>query len=240
MNRIAEVFKRPRAFLPVVHPVSRDRALAAVEVAVEAGADGVFLIDQGLQEREVVALIGEVYRRHPALWVGVNLLSRAPADALAFALAGTGRIDGIWSDNAGIDERAVEQPHAQAFVDARRRLGWQGLYFGGVAFKYQREVPRAELGRATAIAAAYMDVVCTSGAGTGRAADPAKPRAMREGAGVALALASGVTTANVAEYLPYVDAYLVGTGIERELGVLDPDETKRLATAIHAYLPERG
>ena len=44
-----------------------------------------------------------------------------------------------------------------------------------------------------------------------------------------------MTTENVALYLPYVDAYLVGTGIERELGVLDPDETKKLATAIHAF-----
>lgn len=236
MNRIAEVFKRPRAFLPVVHPVTRDHALAAVDVAVAAGADGVFLINQGLGERDVLALIGEVYRRHPTLWIGLNLLSRTPAEALAAALAGNGRIDGIWSDNAGVDEREAEQAHAQAFVEARRRLGWQGLYFGGVAFKYQREVPLSELGRATAIAGDYMDVVCTSGAGTGHAADPAKPRAMREGApGVALALASGVTTANVGEYLPYVDAYLVGTGIERELGVLDPDETKRLATAIHAF-----
>jgi predicted TIM-barrel enzyme len=235
MNRITEVFKRPRAFLPVLHPVTRDAALVAVEVAVAAGADGVFLINQGLNEREVVALIGEVYRRYPALWVGVNLLGRSPADALAYTLEGAGRIDGIWSDNAGIDERAASQPQAQDFVDARTRLGWQGLYFGGVAFKYQRAVARADLGKATAIAARYMDVVCTSGAGTGKAADPAKPRAMREGAPVPLALASGVTTANVGEYLPYVDAYLVGTGIERELGVLDSDETKRLATAIHAF-----
>ena len=236
MNRIADVFKRSRVLLPVVHPVTRDHALMAVDVAVAAGADGVFLINQGLNEHEVVALIGEVYRLHPTFWVGVNLLSRTPAEALAFALAGNGRIDGIWSDNAGVDERAAEQPRAQEFVDARRRLGWQGLYFGGVAFKYQREVARADLGRATAIAGNYMDVICTSGPGTGHAADPAKPRAMREGApGVAIALASGVTTANVGEYLPYVDAYLVGTGIERELGVLDPDETKRLATAIHAF-----
>ena len=234
--RIAEVFKRPRAFLPVVHPVTREHALAAVDVAVAAGADGVFLIDQGLGERDVLALVGEVYGRHPTLWIGLNLLSRAPADALATALEANNRIDGIWSDNARVDERVAEQERAQEFVDARRRLGWQGLYFGGVAFKYQREVARADLGRTTALAGGYMDVVCTSGAGTGHAADPAKPRAMREGApGVALALASGVTTANVGEYLPYVDAYLVGTGIERELGVLDPDETKRLATAIHAF-----
>jgi uncharacterized protein len=236
VNRIAEVFKRPRVLLPVVHPVTRDHALAAVDVAVAAGADGVFLIDQGLDERAVVALIAEVYRRHPALWIGVNLLSRSPAAAFAFALAEAGRIDGIWSDNARVDERVSEQPQAKEFIEARRELGWEGLYFGGVAFKYQREVARADLGRATAIAGDYVDVVCTSGAGTGTAADPTKPRTMREGSpGVALALASGVTTANVGEYLPHVDAYLVGTGIERELGVLDPEETKRLATAIHAF-----
>ena len=234
MNRIAEVFQRPRAFLPVVHPVSREAALVAVDVAVASGADGVFLINQGLNAREVVALIGEVYRRHANLWVGLNLLGYSPADALAAALAANGRIDGIWSDNADIDEHATAQPRAQQFVDARRN--WPGLYFGGVAFKYQREVARADLGRAAAIASRYMDVVCTSGPGTGHAADPAKPRAMREGApGAAIALASGVTTANIGEYLPYVDAYLVGTGIERELGVLDPAETKRLATAIHAF-----
>jgi predicted TIM-barrel enzyme len=236
MNRILEVFRRPRVLLPVVHPVTRDHALAAVDVAIAAGADGVFLIDQGLGEREVLALIGEVHRRHPTLWVGLNLLTRAPADALAVALAANGRIDGIWSDNAGVDERAVAQPRADEFVEARRRLGWQGLYFGGVAFKYQREVAPTDLGTAAARAAAYLDVVCTSGPGTGHAADPAKPRAMREGApDVAIALASGVTTANIDAYLPYVDAYLVGTGIERALGVLDPDETTRLATAIHAF-----
>jgi predicted TIM-barrel enzyme len=57
---------------------------------------------------------------------------------------------------------------------------------------------------------------------------------MRAGAAdVAIALASGVTTANVAAYLPYVNAFLVGTGIERELGVLDPAEVEKLAGVIH-------
>ena len=236
-NRIADVFGKHRLLLPVIHPVDRQRALTAVDVAVGAGADGIFTINQGLDEAGVVDLINEIYRRHPSLWVGVNLLSRSPADALAYALAGCGRIDGIWSDNAGVDERATEQPVARRFIEARAKLDWNGLYFGGVAFKYQREVAREDLGLAAATAESYVDVVCTSGPGTGYAADPAKPRAMREGSKVALALASGVTAANVGEYLPYVDAYLVGTGIERELGVLDPVETQRLAATIHAYTP---
>jgi len=108
-------------------------------------------------------------------------------------------------------------------VEARRSRGWTGLYFGGVAFKYQREVAADALGRASVVAMSYMDVVCTSGPGTGKAADVAKVIAMREAIGPdgAIALASGVTAENVAAYLPYVDAFLVGTGIEARFGVLD-------------------
>lgn len=64
--------------------------------------------------------------------------------------------------------------------------------------------------------------------GTGQAADIDKVCAMREGLGDgALALASGVTPENVRAYLPYVDAFLVGTGIEASFGVID--ETKLAA-----------
>jgi hypothetical protein len=57
-----------------------------------------------------------------------------------------GRIDGIWSDSAGLDEHASEQPLADPFVAARRGLGWTGFYFGGVAFKYQRAIAPNDLG----------------------------------------------------------------------------------------------
>ena len=59
-----------------------------------------------------------------------------------------------------------------------------------------------------------MDVVTTSGVGTGVAARVEKLRAMREGCGsVAMALASGVTPANATEYAPLVDCLMVATGI---------------------------
>ena len=48
-------------------------------------------------------------------------------------------------------------------------------------------------------------------------------------------LASGVTPDNVGDYLPYVDAYLVATGIEEEFGVLDPARTKALADKVHGW-----
>jgi len=78
-----------------------------------------------------------------------------------------------------------------------------------------------------------MDVVCTNGPGTGYAADVDKVRALRGGLGDhALALASGVTAENVRNYLPFVQAFLVGTGIEARLGVIDPGKLGALMRAM--------
>lgn len=234
MNRIEEVFGVSRVLLPVVHPLGWDEALTAVRVAADAGVHGVFLIDQGMTTDEVLELVLAVRGQFPRLWVGVNLLSCTPVEALELALARCGRIDGLWTDNAGIDETTTTQLRAQELVDARRAHNWNGLLFGGVAFKYQREVPHEQLGRAAAAAKPYMDVICTSGPGTGKEADITKVTAMSAALGPdgALALASGVTSENVSSYLPYVSAYLVGTGIEAEFGVLDPAEVRALHTAI--------
>lgn len=235
MNRIEEVFGVSHVLLPVVHPIGREEAFESIRVAHDAGVKGVFLIDQGMGEAAVLQLIVEVRARFPALWVGVNLLGRSPADALDVALQGcAGRIDGIWSDNAGVDERATTET-AERFVAARRAHGWNGLYFGGVAFKYQREIAFADLGRTAAVAAPYMDVICTSGPGTGKAADAEKLRAMRDGLGeTALALASGVTAENVHMYLPYAQAFLVGTGIEAQFGVIDGAKVAALLRAMQS------
>ena len=233
MNRITEVFGRSSVLLPVVHPIGRQEALAAVRIAHDLGVPGVFLIDQGMHERDLLALVREVRDLYPSLWIGVNLLSRSPADALAKALDACGSIDGIWSDDAGIDEHGSTHPRAEAFDFVRGVASWRGLYFGGVAFKYQREIAPEDLGRAAERAAPHMDVLCTSGPGTGHAADIQKVRALGLGLGDhAMALASGVTPDNVCSYLPYVQAFLVGTGIEERLGVFDPMKIEALMQAM--------
>jgi predicted TIM-barrel enzyme len=120
----------------------------------------------------------------------------------------------------------------------RRRAGWQGLYFGGIAFKYQREVPDALLPDAARKASPWVDVVTSSGPGMGYAASIAKAKALRSGAGAhPLALASGVSPENVAGFLSYVDAYLVASEIEtaKYSGILVLERTKLLADRIHAW-----
>jgi predicted TIM-barrel enzyme len=236
MNRITAVFGASPVLLPVVHPIGREEALASVRIAHDLGVKGVFLIDQGMTERDVLLLMHEARERYPKLWIGLNLLSRPPSRALTIALATCGFVDGVWSDNARIDERRVDGSahlQAEAFVTARRDSRWDGLYFGGVAFKYQREVASVDLGRAAEMSIPYVDVLCTSGPGTGHAADVEKVRALRAGLGDhAMALASGVTPENVGDYLPYVQAFLVGTGIEKQLGILDPAKIEALMQAM--------
>jgi len=234
MNRITETFGKSPVLLPVVHPVDRDTALRSIDVVRAAGCKGLFLINQGMSSREVLQLVRDVRARDPELWIGVNLLDHRAPDALSDALDQCdGRIDGIWADNAHIDEHSAAQPRAEEFVATRRARNWNGLYFGGVAFKYQRDVASADLPRSAAVAAGYMDVVCTSGPGTGQAADVDKVCAMREGLGDgALALASGVTPENVRAYMPYVDAFLVGTGIEASFGVIDKAKLAALLRAM--------
>lgn len=236
MNRITQVFGTSPVLLAVVHPIGRSEALASIAAAQRGGAHGVFLIDQGMDEADVLSLVLEARARSPELWIGINLLSRRPADALPRALdACGGRIDGIWSDNAGVDDLAGSRRDADELLATRVARGWTGLYFGGVAFKYQREVAFADLGATAARAASYMDVVCTSGPGTGQAADVAKVRAMRDAMGdAALALASGVTAENVQSYAPFVSAFLVGTGIEASFGAIDAAKVRAIVSAMQS------
>jgi predicted TIM-barrel enzyme len=144
----------------------------------------------------------------------------------------------VWADNAEVDEYAEEQTLASCFKTATRVNHWNGLYFGGVAFKYQRPVLEENLPKAAQCAVSCMDVIMTSGPGTGMQSDVQKVQLMKEGAGEhPLGLASGVSPENISTFLPYVDVYLVASGIEtsRYSGILIPERTQSLSEAIHSY-----
>ena len=64
-NAMQQTFKRSRVFLPVIHPVSEDIALSSIQTAVEADADGIWLINQGMRTPELLAFIPTVHRLFP-------------------------------------------------------------------------------------------------------------------------------------------------------------------------------
>ncbi|MGI9414461.1 MAG: BtpA/SgcQ family protein [Hyphomicrobiales bacterium] len=222
------------AILPVIHVSDAQQAVRNVELALGEGAQGVFLINHDFPHDELVPIIEHVRRRFPGLWLGVNFLAVTGRDAFPILgnLEARGiMVDAYWADDARIDERTADQTEAREIADIRLSSGWSGLYFGGTAFKKQRDVAPEDYERAAAIAAGFMDAVTTSGVATGEATDLSKVETFRRGCGDhALAIASGVTPDNVHLYAGPVDGILVATGInfEGDFYNVDPERLRVL------------
>ncbi|KNG93102.1 BtpA/SgcQ family protein [Pseudaestuariivita atlantica] len=217
--------------LPVIHVLETKRTLANIDVLVGEGAPGCFLINHDFGVEPFLPIIREVRAARPDLWIGLNFLAVTGLEAFPqlASLSREGcRIDAYWADDARIDERTEAQPEAAAIAAARD--GWDGLYFGGTAFKKQRPVDPGDYGRAATIARDWMDVVCTSGAATGIEAEDTKIATFRAACGdTPLALASGITPDNAHRYAG-VDAFMVATGINFDDNFydIDPARLRRL------------
>lgn len=220
-NAFRKLFKTAGpAILPVIHTLDTDQAARNARVAMREGAHGVFLINHDFPEAELVPIIREVRTLFPWLWLGVNFLGVTGKDA--FPILGDLEkegypVDAYWADNARIDERVEAQDEANEIDAIRTASGWSGLYFGGTAFKKQRDVAPEDYDRSASIACRHMDVVTTSGVATGKAADLTKIETFRDACGDhPLAIASGVTPENIHLYAPLLDAILIATGINKD------------------------
>lgn len=207
------------AILPVIHVIDSQQTNTNIELALEEGAHGLFLINHDFGIDEFIPIIREARTAFPQTWIALNFLAvtgkRAFPRLAELESEGIG-IDGYWGDDARIDEHSdlADQPEAMEINRVRQQVGWDGLYFGGTAFKKQRAVLPADYAVSAHIAAQYMDVVTTSGIATGHEADLNKIEVFRQNIGeTALALASGVTPDNAHLYQDNVDAFMVAKGI---------------------------
>lgn len=219
--------------LPVIHVL--DEALTATNIdrVADAGLKGCFLINHDFGIEPFLPIIEAIRTRYPEFWIGLNFLAVTGLEAfpiLAELGARGARVDAYWADDARIDERTDSQDEADDIAAIRRDCGWDGLYFGGTAFKKQRPVNPRDHARAAAIAGNYMDVVTTSGIATGRSADIGKLDQFRQSLpDRPIALASGITPENARDYA-MVDCFMVATGIniEDDFYTIDPARLARL------------
>ena len=238
-NQFRKLFRATGpAVLPVIHVTDVPQTVRNVRAALAEGAQGVFLINHDFPKDGLIPIIGRVREAFPSAWLGVNFLGVTGLEAFPILgeLEAKGvQFDAYWADDARIEESGTEQAEAEAITAARAQSGWTGLYFGGTAFKKQREVAAADWGRAAEAACRHMDAVTTSGVATGEAADVSKIETFREACGDhPLAVASGVTPENVHLYASLVDAILVATGINQEGDFynIDRSRLRRLITAV--------
>lgn len=204
-----QVFRSTKVVLPVIHVDDEGQALRNARNASDCGADGIFLSNHDLPWIELLEIHQTVQDHYPDWWIGVNCLDLSPEEVFGKMAVS---VAGVWTDNAKILENMDEQPFAEKIMEVKRKSGWKSLYFGGVAFKYQRHVTK--LRDAAMIATRYMDVITTSGPATGKPAPIEKIRIMKEAIGdFPVAIASGITPENVTDYLLYAYCLLVATGI---------------------------
>jgi uncharacterized protein len=227
MSTFKSIFPGKHAFLAVIHVEDGAQALRNAKIAEQEGADGIFLINHSIPYNRLIRCYHMVQEQLQNFWVGLNCLDlgRSAVDFIPKQTAG------LWVDNAGINESTEPVATAQEFEHFRKKSDWQGLYFGGVAFKYQEEI--TDVAKVARLAVPFVDVITTSGAGTGKAADIEKVRTMKKAIGDhPLAIASGITPENVGEYMPTADCFLVATGISDSHTELNSARVRALAKAL--------
>ena len=233
MNAYKRMFPRQYTFLPVIHVEYPVQAVRNANIAFGEGADGIFLINHRIPANELQRCYASVRERHPNKWIGLNWLDLTPAEAMT-TMERT--IGGIWVDNAGVyeDEHGDIEARTLARMHHYLEKEWRVsfLLFGGVAFKYQNAVK--DLAHVAKQAMFHVDVITTSGTRTGSPPDIEKIRTIRNAIGedFPLAIASGTTPENVTEFLPYVDCFLVATGISDSHTELNPTLVRKFKNAL--------
>ncbi len=196
-------FPKNKAFLPVIHLQTPSQAKMNARIARDEGADGIWLIGHGWKPQQTIDVYQEVRGAYPEQWIGLNLLTRTANQAQLFM---PDSVDGMWVDDAGVDERNPGDIAATAERNWDERqttlFTCMGLYFGGMAFKYCPVV--RDLAAVAKAVAPFVDVVTTSGDTTGSPPSVEKIRIIREAIGPKkpLAIASGLSAENVK---PFVD-----------------------------------
>lgn len=237
--------------VPVIHlqpgKEGQSQAVIMAEMVADAGVGGVFLIDHNeytLEEPEVLAeAVAEVMRQvSPELWVGVNCLGKSALGSLEiFSQIG---VDGVWSDNAMRWSKGMRVLENLDWIedrgnDLKEAKAGNTTHFGGISMKgwgYVKD--REEASRLVAHTQQYVDVVTTSGVGTGSPIECERLQALRDVVqkGRKLAVASGVNPINLGWHLDSADYVLVGSSIEKEHSLSGIFDQKKLADLMSAFL----
>lgn len=234
-----------KRFFPVIHCVSPwnqggvGHALANTKIALENGADGVFLIGHKLRHGDLTYIYEQVRKQNPEAWVGINFLdlttSSIQKKELLEAIGECPGLSALWMDALPEEDLGISS---------------QIEIFGGVGFKYINPNPTdEELSYQCTLAGAYCSLATTSGEKTGVAVDIKKIlkiwRLLGSGTPSALpiAVASGVDAMNIYDLLPFVSAFLVASSIshaDAALGgheYLVPERVRVIADIVHRYRP---
>lgn len=203
--------------IPVIHKLSNDQVFKNVEVCMNNGIKKVFLIDHTGNTPDELLETADFVRIKFGIWTGVNMLGLSTSQCLSMTIP----VDGLWCD------ASISSDEAKSVRE------FKGLFFGGLAFKYQPQPTDLKAACEDAILA--TDVATTSGPGTGKPASPSKIQALREYLGShPLAIASGVNSENILLYKDIANYLLVASSITNEHELIVVNKLKELNDLLDA------
>ena len=182
----------------------------------------------------------EVKRAHPQLPLGIQILAGANREALAAALAAGADfiraeafVFGHVADEGYMDSCAGE------LLRHRKAIGAEHVaIFTDIKKKHSAHAVTADVDVVqTAHAAEYFlsDGLILTGAATGEAASVDELRAVYAAAKVPVLVGSGIAAGNLKTYLPFADAFIVGSHFKRDgywENPLDPGRIRGLLAAL--------
>ena len=227
-----------------------DQALAEAQLYRDCGVhalmvenmhDVPYLKNPGSEIVSSMAVVARAVKQtNPALPLGIQILAGANREALSVALAANadfiraeGFVFGHVADEGYIDACAGDLLRHRAAIGANRVA-----VFADIKKKHSSHAVTADVDIVqTAHAAEFFlaDGLILTGAATGEAANLAELRAVYAATRLPVFVGSGINAANVSDYTPVADAFIVGSDFKQNGNwalPLDPDRIRRLMDAL--------
>jgi hypothetical protein len=185
-----------------------------------------------------MAAAGCALREAVKLPIGFNVLRNDPRAALALCAACHGSFIRVnVHTGAMLTDQGLIEGEAYETLRYRRQICPDAHIFADVHVKHA--VPLGgwsiEDSARDTVERGLADGLIVSGAGTGMAADIADVERVRQACPRArIFLGSGVTLANVRDFLPGADGFIVGTSLKTGGKVSNPVDFKRVAAVVRA------
>jgi uncharacterized protein len=257
-----ELFRSEQALIGMVHLMSLpgapgyggsieavvERAVAEAGTLADAGFDGVLIenfhdvpfFPENVPPVTVAAMAVAVreVRRTVSIPIGVNVLRNDGEAALAVAVAaGASFIRVNVLTGAMVTDQGLIQGRAHTLLRLRRSLGAGVRIFADLLVKHAQPLGPARPGQAAeeTMGRGLADALIVTGDGTGKPADLAEARAVRDAVPEApLLLGSGVSAETVKAWLEAVDGVIVGLDLKRGGRAGAPLDAARAAAFVRA------
>ena len=185
-----------------------------------------------------MAVAGSAVRAAVKLPIGFNVLRNDACAALALCAACGGRFIRVnVHSGAMLTDQGLIEGDAYNTLRYRERVCPDAQIFADVHVKHAVPIGNWDIENAARDTAerGLADALIVSGTGTGMAADLADLERVRSACPRAkLLLGSGVTLANVRDFLPLADGFIVGTSLKTGGKLANPVDARRVAALVRA------